>query len=336
MGFRFFKRIPLGKGLRLNLSPSGASLSIGVPGAWLTLGPYGPSISVGIPGTGIYYRQYLGSRRSARKSSRTSEPGWLERLLLPEREEALLDALRAMEMGHVEEALRHLEKVDHPDGWFLRALLLIKQGQYSEALEVFLKVLPHMEELGELLQKHGIEVQVELPVTDELEAVVPVSPISGYLLLIEVLQAIGQYQEARKWAEVLHERVPDDPVVRLSLIELLVETSETIPWHRVVELTEDIAEPETPVHTALLYYRGMALRHLGLPEAAYQVLTKALRRKKGRSAELLRSIRYERALALEMLGRRAQARREFERIYAEAPGFMDVARRLGLKRTKAQ
>jgi hypothetical protein len=41
VGFRFYRRVPLLPGLRVNLSKSGASLSIGGRGAWLTVGPRG-------------------------------------------------------------------------------------------------------------------------------------------------------------------------------------------------------------------------------------------------------------------------------------------------------
>jgi tetratricopeptide (TPR) repeat protein len=89
-------------------------------------------------------------------------------------------------------------------------------------------------------------------------------------------------------------------------------------------------ENETPVHTALLLYRARALVSLGLPDAAIDVLTLALRRRKDRPDELLRQVRYERSLLYGGQRRQAQARREFERIYAEDPGFEDVAERLGL------
>jgi hypothetical protein len=47
--------------------------------------------------------------------------------------------------------------------------------------------------------------------------------------------------------------------------------------------------------------------------------------------ELLRQIRYDRALAYAAIGRRSHSRRELEAIYAEAPGFEDVAVRLGVQ-----
>ena len=59
-------------------------------------------------------------------------------------------------------------------------------------------------------------------------------------------------------------------------------------------------------------------------------MTGALRRKKGRSEDLMKALRYERALAYEDLGERRRARKELERIYAEDPDYEDVAARLGL------
>ena len=53
------------------------------------------------------------------------------------------------------------------------------------------------------------------------------------------------------------------------------------------------------VHTALLLYKAKALRGLGLLDAARETLTGALRRRKGRSEELLRALRYEGVLVYE-------------------------------------
>jgi tetratricopeptide (TPR) repeat protein len=87
---------------------------------------------------------------------------------------------------------------------------------------------------------------------------------------------------------------------------------------------------ESAVHAALLYYKARALRLLGLDVAARDALTAALRRSKDRPDELLLALRYERADVYEALGRRAQARKDLERIYAADPGYEDVAARLGV------
>ncbi len=57
MGFRFSRRIKLFPGVRLNVSKSGISTSVGTRGAWLTFGNRGTRTTVGIPGTGISYTE---------------------------------------------------------------------------------------------------------------------------------------------------------------------------------------------------------------------------------------------------------------------------------------
>jgi len=59
-------------------------------------------------------------------------------------------------------------------------------------------------------------------------------------------------------------------------------------------------------------------------------LTGALRRRKGRSEELLRALRYERALVYENLGQRRRAGSELKKLYAEDLDYEDVAARLGV------
>jgi len=68
---RFSKRVKLGKGLNMNLSKSGAGLSIGGRGASLSFGKNGLYLNTGIPGTGISHRQKIGgsSRRSATRNT---------------------------------------------------------------------------------------------------------------------------------------------------------------------------------------------------------------------------------------------------------------------------
>jgi hypothetical protein len=58
MGFlRFRRTFRIGPGLRLNLSKSGVSASVGRRGLWFTVGPRGTRETVGIPGTGLSYTE---------------------------------------------------------------------------------------------------------------------------------------------------------------------------------------------------------------------------------------------------------------------------------------
>lgn len=59
MALRFRKSIKLAPGLRMNLSGSGASWSLGPHGASVGIGRRGTFLNSGIPGTGLYARQRL-------------------------------------------------------------------------------------------------------------------------------------------------------------------------------------------------------------------------------------------------------------------------------------
>jgi hypothetical protein len=59
MGFRFTRRLSIIPGLRVNLSKSGASVSVGRRGMWYTIGPRGRRVSIGAPGTGLYWVEQI-------------------------------------------------------------------------------------------------------------------------------------------------------------------------------------------------------------------------------------------------------------------------------------
>lgn len=98
---------------------------------------------------------------------------------------------------------------------------------------------------------------------------------------------------------------------------------------RVVRATAHVKN-DAPVDTAILLYRGRTFAALNMPDAAIDVFTLANRRRKDRPEGLLHQIRYDRAVLYDQVGRKAQARREFERLYAEDTEFEDVRARLAL------
>ncbi len=64
MALRFYRRLPLVPGVRLNLSGRGASVSFGHRGAWYTVGPHGRrTATLGWPGTGLRYTAATGGGR---------------------------------------------------------------------------------------------------------------------------------------------------------------------------------------------------------------------------------------------------------------------------------
>jgi hypothetical protein len=77
MGWRFRKRVSLGRFARLNFSKSGVSLGLGPRGLNVNLGPKGVRTTVGILGTGLSYQTFdswRASRRSATGAPQLATP----------------------------------------------------------------------------------------------------------------------------------------------------------------------------------------------------------------------------------------------------------------------
>jgi tetratricopeptide (TPR) repeat protein len=153
------------------------------------------------------------------------------------------------------------------------------------------------------------------------------------LALVEIAQEQGRAADLRAHLGRLLQIAPDDPVVLLSYAEAHLPEAGTdgVPkavLDRIVTQSAGI-QNDTAIDTALLLYRARALAAQGLLDAAIQTLTLAARRRKDRPERLIHQIRFDRAELYERAGRRAQARREFEKLYADAPNFDGLKARLG-------
>ena len=85
MGFlRFRRSFRIAPGLRVNLSKSGVSTSIGRRGAWFTIGPRGTRETIGVPGAGLSYteQQRLGEPRVDPEAQTTPAPSGSSRVAL--------------------------------------------------------------------------------------------------------------------------------------------------------------------------------------------------------------------------------------------------------------
>lgn len=72
MAVRFRKSVKICKGVKVNFSKSGASLSLGGRGHGVTFGGSGTHAHVGIPGTGLSYNTRTGGHSRSHSRSRSS------------------------------------------------------------------------------------------------------------------------------------------------------------------------------------------------------------------------------------------------------------------------
>ena len=68
MGFRFRKSIKLMPGVRINVSASGVSTTVGERGASVNISKRGTRGTVGLPGTGISYSEKISDAPQAGRS----------------------------------------------------------------------------------------------------------------------------------------------------------------------------------------------------------------------------------------------------------------------------
>lgn len=337
MSFRFWRRIRIAPGVTLNLSKSTASLSFGPRGAKYTVSPRGNRVTAGLPGTGLFYTVHEPRRPSAANAPSVAQRdrlnlSFFQRLFTPADERALVDGLKALNAGDEGAALGEFEKAASlPDAAWMAGMLRLRREEFAPARRHLEAALGGLDRLGGLLEKYGIAAQVTFPVTPEVDAHARPRERGTRLALVEIAQLTGDRAAAMRHVERLLAIEPGDPVVLLSFAELKLDgDADRAQLERVVALTAARIANETPVESALLLYRGRALARLDLPAAALDVFTLALRRRKDRADTLLRQLRYERAVLYDHVGRKSQARRELERVYAEDPGFEDVRERLGL------
>ena len=237
MGFRFFRQVKVAPGVRVNLSLGGPSLRFGPGGIGVTAGKRGVRASAGIPGTGLYVTEKIGpqggSRRKPARKRDQQAPGkpeasitlgFFEHIRAKPVKLALVDGLKALVSGEESRALEHFRNATtYADGAFLAGFLALKSGHPSEAQDHLIKVVPLSDDLGKQVSRFGITAQVPFPVTSEITALIGMD-ITGWMLLsIEAYQANQRPADGACCAARIHAHFPDNPVVLLSLVELLFQ-----------------------------------------------------------------------------------------------------------------
>src|SRR4029079_726264 len=89
------------------------------------------------------------------------------------------------------------------------------------------------------------------------------------------------------------------------------------------------AENNSDIGVALLQMRGAAMTALGHKDGALTAFTQALAKTAGRDPDLLKVVRYDRALAYDAAGQKAKSKADLERIYAIDPSLEGLPRTIG-------
>ena len=110
----------------------------------------------------------------------------------------------------------------------------------------------------------------------------------------------------------------------VSLAELYAQTGR---WDDVVQLTEGLKNEEDDAAALLCVFRGQAFREQGFHDAAHEALKEALR-SRSRPALIRHLALAERAQNYIAQGKKAQARKDLERILAEDSDYPGLREQL--------
>jgi tetratricopeptide (TPR) repeat protein len=346
MGVRFRRSIRVGPGVRLNLGLTGVGASFGVRGARYSVHSSGRRTrTVGIPGTGLSYVETRGGAGNARRASARHEtsvfaasapqllpkPGWLAgtadrryyegfQAFLAEDFASALTAFEACLAAEPGAVSAHLFcaicacKTDAPDTVQIAHLEASVQSQdpIPDALQA--KYLP----------LRLVSLQLSVKITENIQAQAPFGSVGATLMLAELYQHTSRLEEAIGLVQQLHGADASDPAIRLSLADLYFADGD----HEAVIEAASTANNDSDLGVALLHLRAAAMFSMNLRDGAFNSFKEALAKTAGRDPELLKVVRYDRALAYEAAGQKAKAKADLERIYAADPGYQDVRERL--------
>jgi tetratricopeptide (TPR) repeat protein len=352
MAIRFRKSMKIAPGVRLSVSKSGLGVSAGVRGARYSVHTSGRrTTTVGIPGTGISHVSTSGSGGGRRASSGGASscgvyaPAYAEGanaaaylakagLFAGAGEKRYREGLVAYLTGDKAAAVAGFEAALAADPKATSAHLMAALSIDTDV--DMASVIRHLEALlasndpfpdkhmNKFLPPGQADLAMGVKLADFIEARVPFNLTGAALVLAEAYQKSGRGEEAIGLVQQLHDANPQDPSIRLSLVDVLFDDQD---YEGIVELTSS-ARNEDDLSLALVYMRGAALTALGHQTAAFDAFKQALAKTAKRDPALLATVRYDRAQAYEQAGQKARARADYERLYASDPNYRDVRDRL--------
>ena len=331
MGFRFQKRVRLAPGISMNLGKTGCSFSFGSRGAKVTMGKNGVRKTIGLPGTGLSYSSYdrydkgVSSTRDTRKLSvkqqNTLDVGFFSGLFLSGDEKLFIEGIKFLLKNDISNAIINLSRIpDVADAGFILAVLYLNSKQYQQCRNVLDCVSQHSCDLGVYFRKYNLVLNLTFPITDLFLVNLDPCPLSLDLLRVEAYQHTKDVASACNLLLGLYKKDNSNLLVKISLAELVLSSSpDNVQWLKTLVTMTDNIENDSPIHTVLLYYRGIVLKHLKLYDSAQKLLSGISRKKKDRDISLMRAILEERAEMYKLQGKMDDSKKMLEKIQIDYP-----------------
>jgi tetratricopeptide (TPR) repeat protein len=323
MGFRMRKSVKIAPGVRLNVSKTGIGASVGAGGVRYSAHSSGRrtvSARTGVPG--VYYQKSVrgGGSAGAGRAEQAAPPATSAkkpRLFAPKGEKELYKAVKAQDP----QAMRRVGD-EHPDfqlaSYSISGLMLLS-SEPTEAQRLLEQVFATGQDpASDRFISTYLFTRLALPIAKGVTADLPINRDAVGLALAE----LKQENEDLEGAIDAVEQLEPTTYAAVSLAELYSHGR----WDEVIELTEGVKN-EDDAGALLSVYRGKAFREQGFHDAAHEALKEALR-SRTRAAPIRHLALAERAQNYLAQGKKAQARKDLERILAEDSGYDGVREQL--------
>ncbi len=310
------------------MTPRGFGVSAGPRGAKLSVHSSGRvTQTLSLPGSGISHTETLrsparppGGSTVPSSPSRPSEPDSpTPGLFAPKWEKQLWMATIRRPSPPDIAAVVQLDPHSHNVVAFLETVMhLLPSGDLSAARRrvEWLWSFGYDPARDAFLNRYMPDLTIVLGLTAEITAALPTDRDALGLLLAELRQRTGDVAQAIDCVESL---TPSSPTA-VSLAELYASQDR---WSDIVDLTNEL-ENHDDLLTYLLIQRGVAFRELRMFDAARESFKKALAAR-SRPATLRHLALVERGQCYLAEGKRAMARKDFQKVLAENANYPGLA-----------
>lgn len=314
----------------MTVTPRGVGMSAGVKGARVSAHSSGRvTRTVGVPGSGISHTKTLqsGSKPSRGAAARQAPPppppapkAAKPGMFAPRWEKDLHAALAKGDHAAYERIGASDAKA-RQTCQFLNAVSGPHAGEPSRMVESIeaLWAEGYDPSKDAFLTKYVGVATMTLGIAEGVNVTLPADRDSLGLLLGEVRQSLEDLPGA---IDVV-EQVTPSTIAAVSLADLYAAAGR---WQDVVDLTNGVAN-EDDFATFLLIQRGAALREQGYYDAAREALKTALA-PRSRPATLRHMALVERGQTYLAEGKKAQARKDFEKVLAENAAYPGLSEHL--------
>ena len=328
MGFRVRKSFKLAPGVRMTVTPRGIGVSAGPRGAKLSVHSSGRvTQTLSLPGSGISHAETIrpsalrpgGSAAPASPSRPAGPPSPVPGLLAPKWEKQLWTvAIRRPSPPDIADVAKLDPRSHHVVAFLETVMHLLPSADLPSAQRrvEWLWSSGYDPARDRFLNRYMPDLTIVLGLTAEITAALPADRDALGLLLAELRQATGDVAQAIDCVESL---TPSSPTA-VSLAELYASQNR---WVDIVDLTNDL-QNDDELLTYLLIQRGVAFRDLRMFDAARESFKRALA-PRSRPATLRHLGLVERGQCYLAEGKRAMARKDFQKVLAENANYPGLA-----------